>query len=453
MNVEDRIQLNRFQLRDYQKPIYDAIFNEGYKRLAIVLPRRAGKDLLLFNALVRQCLKEKCLAMHILPDYKQAKKCIWDAITTDGTTFLEYIPSRLIESVNVSELKIRFINGSILQCVGGESHNTSIRGSNVKAAVISEFAYFDDASIIDTLSPILAGNGGWLAIASTPKAKNHWWALLNLAKELPNWWVYEKKTSDINHIPLEALEEERRRMSPELFAQEYECSFDRGISGAIFGQALHLIRKNDQITNVAWEPGLLTWVSMDIGVNDRTTLIFFQVVGNGTLIRIIDCYSNRGLGLDHYAKILQEKPYRYGGYFAPHDLRVREWGTGAITRYQHAIELGINFTILPQIKKTDALETALLTFPKFWIDKTKCQSLIDALENYYKEWDETHQRYREKPVHNWASDYCDSLLYLCQALPHCVTGLSSQEFDKIRHEALYGKQLPKVFQFNPRYDR
>lgn len=221
MNVEDKIQLDKFKLRDYQKPIYDALFNKGYKRLAIVLPRRAGKDLLLFNALVRQCLMKKCLVMHILPDYKQAKKCIWDAITNDGTTFLDHIPSRLIESVNVSELKIRFINGSILQCVGGETHNTSIRGSNVYAAVISEFAYFDDASIIDTLSPILAGNGGWLAVASTPKAKNHWWALLNLAKELSNWWVYEKKTSDINHMPLAALEEERKRMSPELFAQEY----------------------------------------------------------------------------------------------------------------------------------------------------------------------------------------------------------------------------------------
>jgi superfamily II DNA or RNA helicase len=43
MNVEIEIELNKFQLRDYQAPIWDAIENKGYRKVLAVLPRRAGK--------------------------------------------------------------------------------------------------------------------------------------------------------------------------------------------------------------------------------------------------------------------------------------------------------------------------------------------------------------------------------------------------------------------------
>ena len=45
-------------------------------------------------------------------------------------------------------------------------------------------------------------------------------------------------------------------MSPELYAQEYLCSFERGVSGAVFGNCLAELKKNNQITHVAYEPGL-----------------------------------------------------------------------------------------------------------------------------------------------------------------------------------------------------
>jgi len=41
MKIESKIHLNRFQLRDYQKPLYDAIENKGYKRVLLIWPRRA----------------------------------------------------------------------------------------------------------------------------------------------------------------------------------------------------------------------------------------------------------------------------------------------------------------------------------------------------------------------------------------------------------------------------
>lgn len=38
MNIETKIYLNKFKLRDYQIPICDALENKGYKRIIAVWP-------------------------------------------------------------------------------------------------------------------------------------------------------------------------------------------------------------------------------------------------------------------------------------------------------------------------------------------------------------------------------------------------------------------------------
>ncbi len=108
--------------------------------------------------------------------------------------------------------------------------------------------------------------------------------------------------------------------------------------------------------------------------------------------------------------------------------------------------MDINFTILDQHLLADQIENALTHFPKVWIDETKCKSLIDALENYYREWDEQRQVYKPKPVHNWASNYSSAFMGIFLGLHHCATTKSGDEYVKMRNEALYGtNNLPRIF--------
>src|SRR5271157_4362393 len=97
MNVEVEVHLDKFQLRFYQKQIFDAIEVEGYKRVLYIAPRRAGKDFLGWNMAIRQCIDKTCLVFYVLPTYSQARKCIWDAITIDGMKFLDFVPPMLVE--------------------------------------------------------------------------------------------------------------------------------------------------------------------------------------------------------------------------------------------------------------------------------------------------------------------------------------------------------------------
>lgn len=453
MNVEVQVELDKFALRWYQEPVYDA-FEEGYKRVLYIAPRRAGKDILGWNLAIRQCIKKTCLVFYVLPTYSQARKAIFDAIAIDGTKFLDFVPKQLVDSINQSEMKIRFKNGSILQCIGGDTYDTSLVGTNPFAVILSEYALMP-SDIFSYIRPILAANGGWCLIVSTPRGKNHLWYLWKVASELPDWKVILQKTSSIHHIPDEVIDRERAEMDEGLYQQEYECSFERGISGSYYGTYLDNLKLKGQICSVAWEPGLLTHLAIDIGVNDATTIIWFQIVGDGTVIRIIDCYSNNNLGLDHYAKIIQDRPYRMGKMFAPHDIKVREWGGGAVTRYEKARQLGLEFTLLDQIPVIDGIENVWTHFSKMWIDQEKCRSLINALENYRKEWDEQKSMYLNKPVKSWANHYADAFRYLCQSIHKTKKGLTSEEFERKKAQALYGNQgtLPRFFNDDPRYNQ
>ena len=148
LNVEDRLVLNQLQLRDYQKPVFDAIFNRKIKRLALCWPRRAGKDLTLWNAAIRFALMEPCMVFYVLPTAPLARKVIWDALDNNSNKFLSYIPERLILKKNETEMKITLVNNSIIQLVGAEQHNTVFRGTNPKFVVLSEFSFYRHPEII-----------------------------------------------------------------------------------------------------------------------------------------------------------------------------------------------------------------------------------------------------------------------------------------------------------------
>jgi len=405
MNVEESLEFSKFSLRWYQEEIWDTIEEGRSKRVLYVAARRAGKDILFWNLAIRQCVKRVCLVHYVLPTYQQGRKCIFDALTINGIKFLDFLPKSQIAAINQAEMKIRFNNNSVLQIVGGDTYSSSMVGTNPYAVILSEYALMPH-DIFDYIRPMLAANKGWCAFVGTPRGKNHMWQLWKMAQEWPEWKVFIHKASEIHHIDDEDLTREREQMDPGVYLQEYECSFDRGISGSFYGTYLDALKLKGQINYIAWEPGLLVYTAWDIGVNDATTIIFWQSVADGAVIRIIDCYSNTGLGLDHYAKVIQDKPYKYGKHFAPADIKVREWGGGAVTRFEKAAQLGINFTLIEQVSIIDGIENVWTHFNKFWIDQERCRSLINALENYRKEWNENQQRYLPIPVKSWCCHYC-----------------------------------------------
>jgi len=446
LTPEIHVHLNKFKPRAYQECIADAIFNHGFKKIMAIWPRRAGKDLTAWNICIQAMLRDIMTIYYVFPTYSSGRRILWDAINNDGYRILDYLPKELIESKNEQMMRIKLKNGSVFQIVGSDNYDNALVGTNPKGIVFSEFA-ISNPMAYSFVRPILSANGGWALIVSTPRGRNFMYEMYQIALHNPKSWFVSKLTvDDTCHIPIEEIERERAEgeMSEDLQLQEYWTSFEMGIEGAYYTKYMDKARLDGRIGDVPWEPNFKVHTAFDLGVSDSTAIIFFQIVG--TAVRVIDSYENSKVGLEHYVNVLKNKPYTYGKHIAPHDIKVQELGSG-ITRLAKARELGINFTVAEKALILDGIEAVRSSLGKMWFDKNNCAQLIKAIENYRQEFDHKKKVYKPKPLHNWASHYCDALRYLAISLPKMSDHLRPEDIERNYREAMYGKEaFPNFFE-------
>ncbi len=161
---------------------------------------------------------------------------------------------------------------------------------------------------------------------------------------------------------------------------------------------------------------------------------------------LADCYENSKEGLEHYVNVINNKPYTYGKHIAPHDIAVKEWGSG-LTRIEKAKQLGVKFITAANISIVDGIEAVRSSFGKIWIDQSECVNLIKALEGYRQEYDHKRKIYKSHPLHDSNSHFADAMRYLCISLPKMRDGTTPEQLERRYSEALYGhnSNMPAVF--------
>lgn len=194
--------------------------------------------------------------------------------------------------------------------------------------------------------------------------------------------------------------------------------------GAYYARQFEKIYRENRITTVSYEPALPVYTAWDLGISDDTAIWFFQFFGKE--IRVIDYYENSGEGLPHYAAVVNTREYRYGKHFAPHDIAVRELGSG-LSRLETARKLGLVFErILTNKDLPGGIEHCREMLQYCWFDDSKTEAGRKALENYKKEWNEKHSCYQSYPLHDWTSHGADAFRTMAMAWKMGrVTGISS----------------------------
>ena len=407
------VQIPNFEPRPYQVDLLAAM-DDGCKRAVICWHRRCGKEIACFNWMIKQAWWHRVgTYVYFFPTSTLGRRILWDGANKDGKRFLDYIPPEIIEgNLNSNEMKVRLKNGSVIQVIGTDQIVNV--GINPVGCVFSEFS-IQDPKCWNYVRPILRENDGWAIFNGTPRGKNHFFDLVNMAKNNDDWFCQTLTIADTGVLSEKDMDAEREEgMSEHLIKQEYYCDFTQGSEGAYYAKLLNRAELDGRITKVPYDPNASVNTYWDLGVSDETVILFCQNVGKE--IHIINMYRNQGEGLSHYARFLQTEAekwgYVYGSHYAPHDIRVRELGSGAQTRLQIARELRIRFEIVPNIQIMEGIELARGIFPRLWIDVDKCQYLIKSLENYHKKFNETLNVFSDKPLHNWASHSSDAFRYL-----------------------------------------
>lgn len=376
----------------------------------VVAHRRAGKTVACVNDLIKEaacCIKPNPRFAYIAPQLNQAKDIAWSYL-------LEYTecfgPDR---KINASELWIELPNNNARIRIYGADNPDRLRGIYLDGCVLDEFGDMNPTVWSQVIRPALSDRKGWAIFIGTPKGKNVFYDLWQNAEEDEDWSRLMLKASETGLLDNKELNDARRMMSEEEFAQEYECSFEAAIRGAYYGKEFSEMDQAGRITNVPYDPALPVHTAWDLGMSDSTVIWFVQAHGGET--RWIDCLKGEGVGLDWYVKHLQEKPYVWGNHYLPHDVRVRELGTGK-SRLEVLSELGLrNIEVAPRMDIMDGIQALRMLLPRSWFDKTTCKQGIEALRMYRRHYDERRQEFQTHPFHDWTSHYADAARYFAIA--------------------------------------
>lgn len=379
--------------------------HERRQRWGVVVAHvRAGKTVACVNELIRgalTCQKPNPRFAYIAPFFSQAKDVAWAYLRH----YTSVIPGA---TMNESELRVDLPNGGRVRLYGADNYER-LAGIYLDGVVLDEYGDMDPRAWKEVLRARLSDREGWALFIGTPKGPNHFAELWDAAPRNPEWFTLRLPASETGLLPLAELESARSQMSEEDYAAQYECSFEASIVGSYFGKQMAEAKSAGRISRVPYQPelGVHTW--WDLGIDDAMAIWFTQDVGRE--VHVIDYLENSGEGLPWYARQLQEKGYVYASHNAPHDIQVRELGSGK-SRLETARSLGIRFAVVPDIDRQDGIDAARAFLSRCWFDEERTERGRLALASYHKTWDEKRKTFQAQPYHDWSSNAADAFRYL-----------------------------------------
>jgi len=370
----------------------------------------------------------------VLPYGNQARRIVGNGMSGEGKKFIDYFPKEIVEKKSEQEMRIHLKNGSVIQLMGSDDPDKMV-GANPVGCVFSEYS-ISDPSAWQLINPILAENGGWALFNGTPRGENHFYKMLLKAQADGAWYSSHLSVKDTKAIAPDELRKARDELNNEArFQSEYMCSFKTPVEGSYYGTYMTKAYKDKRILEeVHPEPMLPVHTAWDLGMDDATSIWFFQLFKSE--IRLVHYYENSGEGLPHYARELNRwaamKDVTYGKHYAPHDIKVRELGTGK-SRLEIARSMGLKFSTVRKIPIIDGIDAVRALLPRCWFNKTQCARGIEALKGYHKEWDSSKQVFRKSPVHDSNSHGADAFRTL-------AVGIKQPKLDEKRKKHQYDVQ-------------
>lgn len=368
----------------------------------LVIHRRAGKTVFAINKLVRDvltCQKVNPRGHYFAPTYKQAKSIAWDYLKM----YTGHIPNM---TYNKTELSAEFPMGQRIQLVGADNPD-GFRGQYSDSAVLDELAMMPPKLWSEVVRPALADREGTALFIGTPAGRNAFYDLYERAGDLPHWGRVKLGYQDTGIIPIKEINQMRAEMADYEFSQEMECSFNAAVRGAYYGRVLADAEAKGRICSVPYDAALPVITAWDLGMADATAVWFIQASPGGE-VRLIDYEEYHGKGLPEIISDLRKKEYEYSMHIAPHDIRVRELGTGT-SRYEIAAQNGVRFDVCRNMPIHDGIEATRNLLTRTWIDFNQCRLGLNHLQLYRANYNDKTGVASTKPLHDHTSHAADAL--------------------------------------------
>lgn len=367
----------------------------------IVAHRRAGKTVACIMDLIKRAAEHQGANprfAYIAPTYTQAKDVAWSYLKQ----YTAPIPGI---GISESELSVTFPhNGARIRLYGSDNYDR-LRGLYLDGAILDESGDQDPRAWSEVVRPALSDRGGWATFIGTPKGRNEFHKIHKLAEGDADWFSASLRASQTGLLSADELQDARKTMTAEAYAQEYECSFDAAVKGAYYGKEVAEAEADNRVCHVAQDKNADVFAAWDLGIGDMMAIWVFQVVGQEW--HFLRYYENNGFGLDHYVDWIKGLPFKVHKHFLPHDAEARELQTGK-SRIEFLEGREFECEVVPRHNVEDGISAVRLRFNRMYFDAEKCSRGIDCLRMYRSEFDEKNQTLKPRPLHDWSSHGADA---------------------------------------------
>lgn len=381
------------------------LYNER-KRFAVrVIARRSGKTWLAIAELVMGALtttRPDARMFYVAPTYRSAKRIAFDILKQ----FVANIPA---VTLNESELRADFPNGSRIQLLGGETYEL-LRGIYIDQVVMDECAQIPSAAWSQVIRPALADRNGTAVLMGTPAGRhNLLFDLYDYATTArdPEWSAHLMNVNEVGELPPNEVKAMRREMSDAEFQQELMCSFNAAVRGAYYAKEMNALQERGQVTQVRYDAAAPVYVALDLGWSDLMVCHFIQPVGTEHHFLLTKAYAETKLA--DMCNDWKSLPFQIDHVILPHDAVQHELTSGT-TRENLIRGMGHETSVAPRVKtKHEGIEQVRHLLPHCWFDDTECKTTVEALFHYHSDYDEVRRVVKLSPVHDWSSHYVDAV--------------------------------------------
>jgi phage terminase large subunit len=251
-----------YQPHKKQIAAHRAVFVDGFKRSTLFWGRQVGKTMWSVNHAWMGAIMNQGQYFIVFKTYSQASQVVWKQ-------YLHMIPKELIDHINNDDLRVTFkrMEGPVkLPGIGwikvendpnqppstlrllGSDQAESHRGNKAHGMIFDEYADQNPDNWEEVYKYFFTTTKGWAVFMGTPKGYNHWYDMIEYAKEHPERWYYDRSTWRDNpaidpEFVLAEREEADKKGKLNAFLQEMELEF-RAVQGSVypmFKRAIHVV--------------------------------------------------------------------------------------------------------------------------------------------------------------------------------------------------------------------
>ena len=344
----------------------------------------------------------------------------------------ESVHRLLVERIEAMGMKDYFeIQKTTIKCLNGSQfifeglkHNIF----NIKSYEGVDIVWIEEAQTVSELSwsvliPTIRKEGSEIWVSFNPDLEEDPTYKRFVLNAPPEAEVHKVNYSENPYFPdvLHKEMELEKFRNPVAYRNTWLGECKQAVEGAVFANELELAKEERRVTRVPIEAGVPINTYWDLGRSDNTAVWFAQLVGMEW--RVIDYYEANGHQFaEHFIPMLDEKAYRYGTHFLPHDATHKHISApnSVFEQMKNALrdnsDLGDDVKIVPRIEKKNlAIDAARGIFPRCVFDAKATVDGLQCLRRYRYEIDMQTGKTSKSPKHDIYSHGADAFLTLAQA--------------------------------------